>query len=60
MLMDQQRHGGSTGEDTFGRDQVLDLQKQLEQTRQAFDTAKSEKLDLQLQLDSINNEERIH
>jgi hypothetical protein len=37
-----------TGEDTFGKDQVLDLQRQLEQTRRAFDTAKSEKLDLQL------------
>lgn len=66
MMQDQQRvHNGSLGGETFGgggsKDHmiVLDLQKQLEQTRRAYDTLNSEKLNMQIQFDRINDEDRI-
>lgn len=55
MVRDQQQ----LTEGTFGKDFVLDLQKQLEQTRQHYESTKSAKLDLQLQLDAVKQDERI-
>jgi hypothetical protein len=48
-MKDQHRNAESINEAaTFGKDNnlVLDLQKQLEQTRRAFDTLNSEKLNM--------------
>jgi hypothetical protein len=51
----------STGNETFGKHNVLvlDLQKQLEETRRVCDTLTSEKLNMQILLENIRDEDRI-